>query len=107
MRNLRYANAERTIIQAEDDAGNTLNIPADPGNRHFAELSAKLSKGEAVIADFTPDPRAAEGEKLARLQKRFWAELAAGEKPIEDVVAEARAVASSSGEALADKAQRP
>lgn len=95
MRNMRYANPERTVIQAEDEAGNTLNIPADPRNRHFAELSARPEKGAAAIADFAPDPRAAEGEKLAQMQKRFWAELAAGDKPIDDVVAEARAAAAA------------
>jgi hypothetical protein len=98
MRNFRYANSERTVIQAEDDAGNTLNIPADGANRHFREVSELVDAGQVEIAAFTPDPRAAEGEKLAKLQKRFWAEIAAGEQPIETILEKARGELSAAGD---------
>lgn len=101
MKNLRYATEDGTVIQAEDDAGNILNIPADPMNRHYAELQAKLAKGAATIAAHAPDQAAAAGarqQKVAARMMELLADDANDGKSLDEIRAEAKAMVAVKGE---------
>ena len=59
-----WANAEHTSLKREDTDGNAAFVPADPGNRDYAEF---LASGETA-ADYVAPPKPPEPtlqEKLA------------------------------------------
>ena len=76
MRNFRYSDPQHTTIQAEDDQGNTLNIPVADGNRHYREVLALVEKGGASIAPYAPDPAAVAGARQAKVAARMLTALA-------------------------------
>lgn len=50
----QYQNEENSLIKAIID-GETLSVPADPANRHYAEIIRQVEAGELAIEPM-PDP---------------------------------------------------
>lgn len=89
MKNLRYANAAETLVQCEDDADNTLNIPnPSPGNRHFEAIRARIEAGE--VAPYAPDPHAID-PRLAKAEGEFVRRMLTTDKSADQVAAELKA----------------
>lgn len=98
LKNHRFATADHSIIQAEDEAGNRLNIPVSDRNAHYRELVLPFLAGDAkngvppgAIADFTPDTASAAAAKRAELKERLLDELLTGSRPVEELRAALKA----------------
>jgi len=59
-----WSDAEKTTLKREDADGNVAFVPADPGNRDYAEfLLSEATAADYVAPPDPPEPTAA--EKLA------------------------------------------
>lgn len=63
----QYQNEENSLIKAIID-GETLSVPADPANRHYAEIIRQVEAGELTIEPM-PDPTNEQLAEKARLKR--------------------------------------
>jgi hypothetical protein len=55
MKTYTYANAENSSITVTD-GDTTMTVPADPGNRHYAEILAGIADGSITVAPYVAPP---------------------------------------------------
>jgi hypothetical protein len=51
-----FANANGTYLKREDEQGNIVNVPADLGNRDYAEFLASGAEAAPYVAPPEPEP---------------------------------------------------
>ena len=61
-----WTDAEQTTLKREDENGNVVGIPADPGNRDYAEFLSSGATAAPYVAPPTP-PEPTTEEKVNRL----------------------------------------
>lgn len=109
MKNLRYSTEDRSMIQAEDEAGNLLNVPADPANRDYAEILLRTKEGATAIADYVPDQAAVAGarrQKIAARMMELIADDANAGKTLDQIRAEAKALVAAQMQSASEKDAR-
>ena len=62
----QYQNKENSLIKATID-GKTLSVPADPANRHYAEIVRQVEASELVVE---PDPGPSEEQLAAQARSQ-------------------------------------
>lgn len=90
MDNLRYANADHTLIRAVKDDGIVLDVPTDSTNRHYQTIMAAVEKGDAIVAPYEPDPNAIDS-KLAKAESEFVRRMLTTGKSADEIAADLKA----------------